>query len=61
MFFTKLEDEKSSIEVVVFPSVLIKNPEAFQENKIILVEGRVDEKDGVPKIICEEVEEIIES
>jgi DNA polymerase-3 subunit alpha len=61
MFFTKLEDEKSSIEVVVFPSVLVRNPDAFQENKIILVEGRVDEKDGVPKIICENVEEIIES
>jgi DNA polymerase-3 subunit alpha len=61
MLFTKLEDEKNSIEVVVFPTVILKNPEVFQENKIVLVEGRVDEKDGVPKIICENIEEILES
>jgi DNA polymerase-3 subunit alpha len=61
MLFTKLEDEKNSIEVVVFPAVILKNPSVFQENKIVLVEGRVDEKEGVPKIICENVEEIIES
>jgi len=61
MFFTKLEDEKSSIEVVVFPALLAKKGEIFQENKVVLVVGRVDEKDGIPKIICEDVEEIIES
>jgi len=26
-----------------------------------MVKGRVDNRDGVPKIICEEVEEIIET
>lgn len=61
MFFTKLEDGEGQIEVVVFPSVLTKNPTAFKPHNAILVSGKVDAKDGIPKIICEEVEEIIES
>jgi DNA polymerase-3 subunit alpha len=61
MFFTKIEDGKGQIEVVVFPSVLMKNPQAFKEHKAILVSGRVDNKDGVCKIICENVEEILEN
>jgi DNA polymerase-3 subunit alpha len=60
MFFTKIEDGKSQIEVVVFPSVLMKNPNAFKEHKAVLVSGRVDDKDGIPKIIAEDVEEILE-
>jgi DNA polymerase-3 subunit alpha len=61
MFFTKLEDGKDKIEVVFFPSVLTKKPIALKENKPIIVFGRVNEEDGVPKIICEDFEEIVES
>ncbi|MDI6591641.1 MAG: DNA polymerase III subunit alpha [Patescibacteria group bacterium] len=61
MLFTKLEDENAKIEVVVFPSIIEKNPEIFKENKIVMIRGRVDNRDGVPKIICEEIEEIVES
>jgi DNA polymerase-3 subunit alpha len=61
MFFTKLEDGKDKIEVVFFPNVLNKKPVALKENKPIIVFGRVNEKDGIPKIICEDFEEIIES
>jgi DNA polymerase-3 subunit alpha len=61
MFFTKLEDGKGKIEIVFFPSVLTKKPIALKENKPIIVFGRVNEEDGVPKIICEDFEEIIES
>jgi DNA polymerase-3 subunit alpha len=60
MLFMDLEDLSNKIEVIVFPGVIEKNPSAFQENKIVLVSGRVDVKDGVPKLICEEVEEILE-
>jgi DNA polymerase-3 subunit alpha len=60
MFFLNLEDLTDKIEVVVFPGVIERNPRAFQENKIVLVSGRVDNRDGVPKLICEDVEEIIE-
>ncbi|MFH1423996.1 MAG: DNA polymerase III subunit alpha [Candidatus Nealsonbacteria bacterium] len=60
MLFLKLEDETQHIEVVVFPSVITRNPAVFQENKIVFVSGRVDARDGTPKIICNEIEEIIE-
>jgi len=61
MFFTKLEDGEGKIEIVFFPSVLTRKPIALKENKPIIVFGRVNEEDGVPKIICEDFEEIVES
>jgi len=61
MLFVDVEDLSSKIEVVVFPSIIERNPAIFQENKIVMVSGRLDSKDGVPKIICEQIEEIKES
>jgi DNA polymerase-3 subunit alpha len=61
MFFTKLEDGEGKIEIVFFPNVLTKKPIALKENKPLIVFGRVSEEDGVPKIICEDFEEIVES
>ena len=58
MLFMDLEDLSNKIEVIVFPGVIERNPSAFQENKIVFISGKVDIKDGVPKLICEEVEEI---
>ncbi|MDP2967515.1 MAG: DNA polymerase III subunit alpha [bacterium] len=60
MLFVNVEDLNSKIEVVVFPGVIEKNPAVFQENKIVIVSGRLDSRDGVPKIICEEIEEILD-
>lgn len=61
MLFVNVEDLSSKIEVVVFPRIIERNPAAFQENKIVMVSGRLDSKDGIPKIICEDVEEVLES
>jgi DNA polymerase-3 subunit alpha len=61
MVFAKLEDGQGKIEAVIFPSTLMKNPQAIKEHKAVLISGRVDNKDGVPKVICEDIEEIIES
>ncbi len=61
MLFVNVEDLSSKIEVIVFPSIIERNPSIFQENKIVMVSGRLDSRDGVPKIICEEIEEIIET
>lgn len=60
MLFMGLEDETQRIEIVVFPSAIERNPALFQENKIVFISGRVDARDGVPKVICNEIEEIIE-
>ena len=61
MIFMNVEDLSDKIEVVVFPSVIENNPEALQENKIVLVSGRMDSRNNSPKLICESVEEIIEN
>jgi len=60
MIFLDIEDLTDKIEVVVFPSIIEINPLAFQENKIVFISGKIDNRDETPKILCEEVEEIIE-
>ncbi|MFH1656148.1 MAG: DNA polymerase III subunit alpha [Candidatus Nealsonbacteria bacterium] len=59
MLFMKLEDLTDKAEVVVFPNLLERNPSVFQENKIIFVKGKTDNRNGEPKIIADEIEEII--
>jgi len=61
MLFVKVEDLTDTAEVVVFPSILEKYITTFQENKVVFVTGKVDFKDNIPKIICEEIEEILEA
>jgi DNA polymerase-3 subunit alpha len=60
MLFVEIEDLSEKIETIVFPGVIEKNPTVFQENKIVFISGRVDFGDNVPKIIAEEIEELIE-
>ncbi|OGZ18831.1 MAG: DNA polymerase III subunit alpha [Candidatus Nealsonbacteria bacterium RBG_13_42_11] len=60
MLFINVEDLNNRIEVIVFPGIIERNPSVFQENKIVMIQGRLDSKDGIPKIICENIEEIVE-
>jgi len=59
MLFIKLEDLTDKTEVVVFPGVIERNPTVFQKNKIVFITGRIDNRDNIPKVIANEVEEII--
>jgi len=59
MLFLNLEDLTNKVEVVVFPGVIDRNPTALQENKIVFIKGKVDNRDGEIKIIADEIEEII--
>jgi len=61
MLFVKVEDQTSKIDVVAFPGIIERNPTLFQENKVVLIKGKVDNRDGTPKMICDEIVEIIES
>ena len=61
MLFVKVEDLNDKIEVVVFPNIIEHNPTVFQENKVVMITGKVDNRDESPKIICDEIEEIIEN
>lgn len=53
MLFVKLEDRTGSVEVVVFPSVLRDTAAVWESDAILLVTGRLSDKDGVPKILAE--------
>ena len=59
MLFIKLEDLTGKCEVVIFPNLLERNPRALQENKIIFVAGRVDDRNGEIKIVADDAQEIL--
>jgi len=59
MLFIKLEDLTGKTEVVIFPNLLERNPRALQENKIIFVAGRVDDRNGEIKIVADDAQEIL--
>jgi DNA polymerase-3 subunit alpha len=59
MLFIKFEDLTAKTEVVVFPNLMERNPNALQENKIVFFAGRVDDRNGEIKIVADDVQEII--
>jgi DNA polymerase III alpha subunit len=54
--FNTIEDGVGKMEILVFPKTLEKNPEIWQEEKIVLIKGKLSDKDGDYKLLCEEVE-----
>lgn len=58
MLFVQIEDSRSKIEVIVFPNVLDRTATVWQEDKIVLITGKVSDRDEEVKIICDNVEEI---
>lgn len=58
MLFSWLEDLSSKIEVVVFPNVLEKHPDAWKENSIVVLGGKINNRDGTPKFLCDSIKPI---
>jgi DNA polymerase-3 subunit alpha len=58
MFFVGLEDLTGRVEAIVFPRAVEKTPNVWIEDDIIIVEGRLSNEDGVPKIMVERAEKI---
>jgi DNA polymerase-3 subunit alpha len=58
MYFLTLEDLTDNVEVIVFPTVLEKYKELVEEDKIIMVKGRLDRKEDQIKLIAIEIEDI---
>ena len=52
MLFVRMEDLSGRTEVIVFPSVLKENPVVWQPDSIVLVNGKVSDKDGVMKVLA---------
>jgi len=58
MVFTQISDYEHSIDVVLYPTVLANYMANLSEDKVILVEGRMDKRNGEYQIIGEKIEEI---
>ena len=58
MIFDKIEDSNDNMEVLIFSDTFSKNPALWQENKILIVEGRLSWKDDEPKIIVQSAMEL---
>jgi len=56
MAFVRLEDIDGGIEVVVFPKVLEAANDILQKDKLVLVKGKVSEKDKVVKILADQIQ-----
>ena len=59
MLFMKVEDLTGKMEVVIFPNLLERNPGALQENKIVFIAGRVDDRNGEIKVVADDAQEIL--
>lgn len=55
MLFVEIEDTTGRVEVLVFPNTLEQTSTAWQEEKVVLVSGRVSDRDDNLKIICDGV------
>ena len=53
MMFIQLDDFSGNTEVLIFPSLLKENPELYQEDTILTVQGKVSDKDGTIKILAD--------
>jgi hypothetical protein len=54
MIFATIEDAaQKPLEVVVFNSVLEKTSKSWEQNNIVLVQGRMSFRDGQAKLICD--------
>src|SRR5690606_25430451 len=58
MLFVTLEDTEGSLEILVFPKVLEATSSIWEEDKIVLASGKLSNKDGEYKILCDSVKTV---
>jgi len=61
MYFINVEDLTGSIETILFPNTAEAISSTLEENKIVIITGRVDLKDQSPKLIAQTIEEVVEA
>lgn len=55
MMFVKIEDfSPTPMEVIIFNSTLNKTQTIWEENRIVLVQGKISLRGGEPKMICDQ-------
>ncbi|USN53167.1 MAG: DNA polymerase III subunit alpha [Candidatus Nomurabacteria bacterium] len=55
MLFVRIEDMSGSVEVLVFPKLYLDTSHEWIEESLVLVKGKVSDKDGIPKILADSV------
>ncbi len=56
MVFLTLEDTYGSVEVLVFPNLVMENPLIFREGGIVLLNGRISIREDQPtSVVCESI------
>ena len=56
MAFLNVEDTSGSIEVIVFPKILMENSTLLEDGRVLVFYGRLDLRDEEPsKLICEHI------
>jgi DNA polymerase-3 subunit alpha len=55
MGFVTLEDVQGNIELVVFPRTWEQYAEAFEIDRVLLIDGKVDAQSGDPKVLVDTV------
>ncbi|HKH10964.1 MAG TPA: DNA polymerase III subunit alpha [Rubrobacter sp.] len=58
MGMLQLDDTRGLAEVMVFPRVFAKCGQCVREDAVLKVKGRVERKEGIPRIIAMEMEEL---
>ncbi len=59
MAFFTLQDLTGTVEVLVFPKIMLQALPYLDLDRIVQVKGRISDKDGERKIIAEEVKDIV--
>ena len=58
MAMLQLDDTRGLAEVIVFPRVFASCAECVREDTVLKVKGRVERKEGLPRIVALEMEEL---
>jgi len=58
MLFVKIEDALRAVEVLIFPKLLKENPAIWEEGKVVIINGRVSDKDQEIKFLANEASEV---
>ena len=56
MLFVTIEDVDGKIEILVFPKILETTGSIWEEERVILASGKISNKDGVFKLLCDSAE-----
>lgn len=58
MLFVTIEDTDANMEILVFPKILDATGAIWEEDKAILASGKISDKDGNFKLLCDSVKTI---